>query len=48
MFEKLKQLYIDGKLSTTGLALAVQKGWITEVERILIIESIPSTSSDDE
>lgn len=38
MFEKLKVLYEQGKLTSAGLALAVKKGWITESERILIME----------
>ena len=30
MFETLKRLYSDGKLTNTGLENAVAKGWITQ------------------
>lgn len=30
MFETLKRLYMEGKLTEQGLANAVIKGWITE------------------
>lgn len=37
MFERLKNLYVSGKLSDTGLSNAVIKGWITEDQRQEII-----------
>jgi hypothetical protein len=30
VFERLKALYLDGRLSDAGLSNAVTKGWITE------------------
>ena len=30
MFDTLKRLYSDGKLTDTGLENAVAKGWITQ------------------
>ena len=33
MFERLKRLYVTGKLTAAGLANAVIKGWITEVQK---------------
>lgn len=33
MFERLKRLYAGKKLTATGLANAVIKGWITEAEK---------------
>ena len=33
MYERLKRLYVTGKLSDTGLANAVIKGWITDEQR---------------
>lgn len=38
MFENIKRLYNEGKLSDDGLIKAIDKGWITEEERDLIIE----------
>lgn len=32
MFEKLKELFVNGKISEAGLTKAVLKGWITEAE----------------
>lgn len=32
MYEKLKDLFVNGKLSEVGLNRAVAKGWITEAE----------------
>ncbi len=29
MFERLKDLYLNGKLTDSGLEKAAQKGWIT-------------------
>lgn len=37
MYERLKRLYVTGKLSDTGLANAVIKGLITESQRKEII-----------
>lgn len=37
MFERLKRLYNEGKLSANGLANAVKKGWITAAERDAIL-----------
>ena len=33
MFERLKRLYVTGKLTAAGLANAVIKGWITEAQK---------------
>ncbi len=33
MFERLKRLYDDGRLSADGLAAAVAREWITEEQR---------------
>lgn len=33
MYERLNRLYKMGKLTETGLANAVIKGWITEAEK---------------
>lgn len=37
MYERLKRLYVTGKLSDVGLSNAVIKGWITESQRKEII-----------
>ena len=37
MFDRLKNLYINDRLSTVGLSNAVIKGWITEEQRQEII-----------
>ena len=37
MFERLKRLYNEGKLSENGLTNAVKKGWITAAERDSIL-----------
>ena len=37
MYERLKRLYLVGKLSDTGLSNAVIKGWITEYQRQEIV-----------
>lgn len=39
MFETLKRLYQEGKLSENGLNNAVLKGWITEEQKQEIISS---------
>ena len=33
MYERLKRLYVTGKLTAIGLANAVIKGWITEAQK---------------
>ena len=33
MYERLKRLYVSGKLTVVGLDNAVIKGWITEVQK---------------
>ena len=33
MYERLKRLYVSGKLTAVGLANAVIKGWITEAQK---------------
>lgn len=37
MYERLKRLYDEGRLSVSGLANALNKGWITEEEMQRII-----------
>ncbi len=37
MFERLKALYLEGKLTDAQLELAVTKGWITEEQKLEII-----------
>lgn len=37
MYERLKRLYLVGRLSDEGLANAVEKGWITDGQRAEII-----------
>lgn len=32
MFERIKELFVSGRLSEAGLNKAVAKGWITEAE----------------
>lgn len=38
MYERLKRLYVSGKLTAVGLANAVIKGWITEAQKQEIME----------
>lgn len=33
MFERLKRLYNEGRLSMAGLETAVARGWITEEQK---------------
>lgn len=33
MYERLKRLYVTGKLTAIGLANAVIKGWINEAQK---------------
>lgn len=40
MLERLKRLYLDGKLTDAGLSNAVTKGWITEDQKQEIISSV--------
>lgn len=37
MFERLKNLYLTGRITKSGLANAVKKEWITEEEYKLIL-----------
>ena len=37
MFDTLKRLYLRGDLSTAKLEKAVEKGWITENQKIQIM-----------
>lgn len=37
MFERLKRLYNEGKLTAEDLEKAVEKGWITEEQKEEII-----------
>lgn len=39
MFERLKRLYKEGKITVEDLDAAVEKGWITEEEKEIIISS---------
>lgn len=39
MFERLRRLYLEGKISVQDLDNAVAKGWITEEQKELIIAS---------
>lgn len=39
MFERLKRLYKEGKITIEDLDNAVSKGWITEEQKELIISS---------
>lgn len=32
MFERLRSLFVDGRLDSDGLNAAVSRGWITEVQ----------------
>lgn len=38
MYERLKRLYLDGKINEKGLEKAVTKGWITEEQMNKIIK----------
>ena len=37
MFERLKRLYEEGRVSAKGLSIAVKKEWITEEQKVVII-----------
>lgn len=37
MYETLKRLYDNGKLTATQLDNAVEKGWITEKQKLQIV-----------
>ena len=39
MFEKLKWLYLEAKLSEAQLDMAVGKGWITEIQKDEILSA---------
>ena len=38
MFERLKEMYINGVIKEIHLDLAVNKGWITEEQKLEITE----------
>lgn len=40
MYENIKRLYKEGKLSLTGLQNAVNKGWITEEQLNMIVKEV--------
>lgn len=37
LFNRLKKLYMEGRLTATGLENAVAKGWITREQKAAII-----------
>nr|UWI01083.1 MAG: hypothetical protein [Bacteriophage sp.] len=39
MYNRLKKLYLAGRLNGTGLENAVTRGWITEDQKAEIIEA---------
>ena len=39
MYERVKRLYLSGRLSDTGLDNAVEKGWITDGQKTDIRKS---------
>lgn len=39
MFNTLKRLYLVGSLLESGLDNAIKKGWITEEQKLIIINS---------
>lgn len=39
MFERLKRLFLEGRLNEEMLSNAVNKGWISEEQKIEIIQS---------
>lgn len=39
MYERVKRLYLTGKLTEAGLDKAVKLGWITETEKTEIMEA---------
>lgn len=39
MYNRLKKLYLAGRLNDTGLENAVTRGWITEDQKAEIIEA---------
>lgn len=41
MFETLTRLWKDGRLPEVGLDRAIQKGWITEEQKVIIMEQAP-------
>ena len=38
MFETLAKLWRDGRLPEVGLDRAIQKGWIIEEQKVIIME----------
>jgi len=41
MFEMLANLWKQGRLPEIGLDRAVVKGWITEEQKVIIMEQVP-------
>ena len=39
MYERVKRLYLAGRLSEAGLENAVEKGWISNEQRTEILEA---------
>lgn len=48
MFERLRRLYREGRLTVEGLQNAVLKGWITAEEMDLIIRENATEETDEE
>lgn len=53
LFDTVKRLYEQGKLTEVGVSNAVAKGWITEDEKLVIVpdtieEEIPDDTVTDE
>ena len=51
LFDTVKRLYDEGKLTEIGVTNAVAKGWITADDKLLIIpvvEEIPNEIIQDE
>lgn len=42
MFEMLEGLWKQGRLPEVGLDRAIEKGWITEEQKLIIIEQTPA------
>ncbi len=42
MFETLERLWKEGRLPEVGLNRAVAKGWITEEQKVIIMEQVPA------
>lgn len=48
MYNRLKKLYLAGRLNDTGLENAVAKGWITEEQKAEIVEAKKEQESQKE